>query len=63
MSELVIVGIFGFLTLMSLIIGIVLFARGKKLDGKMGNKLMIARVVFQALTIAALAIIVYLWRK
>lgn len=63
MSQLIVIYVLGFLTLASLVFGIVLFAKGKSSNGKVSNKLMVARVVFQALTIAVLAIFVYLAKK
>lgn len=52
--------IFSFLTIAVLVSGLVIMAMGGKLNTKFGNKLMSLRVVFQAITIAALALLYYL---
>lgn len=47
-------------TLGILILGVIIMARGGKINKKLSNKLMIARVAFQFLTIMALLLLVYL---
>jgi hypothetical protein len=46
-----------FLTALVLIIGIGLMARGGEANRKYGNKMMVARVAFQGLALAVLAIL------
>jgi hypothetical protein len=45
------------LTALVLVAGILLMARGGEANRKYGNKLMVLRVVFQALTLAAFALL------
>jgi hypothetical protein len=49
--------IFGFLTVLSLVVGIATMAKGGEFNQKYGNKLMTARVAFQALTIGSLILL------
>ncbi|MBN9542746.1 MAG: twin transmembrane helix small protein [Alphaproteobacteria bacterium] len=51
------------LTLIALIAGIVLMARGGKINQKYSNKLMTMRVVLQGLAIAIVAIIFLVAKK
>lgn len=51
--------VFAGLAVASLIAGVVVFALNRKGTGRTSNKLMIARVVFQGLTILALAALVF----
>lgn len=44
-------------TVLVLVIGIGLMARGGEANRKYGNKMMVMRVVFQALALAALAVL------
>ena len=46
------------LTALVLVAGIILMARGGEANRKYGNKLMVLRVVFQALTLAAFALLI-----
>jgi hypothetical protein len=46
------------LTALVLVAGILLMARGGEANRKYGNKLMVLRVVFQALTLAAFALLI-----
>jgi hypothetical protein len=52
--------IFLFLTLLALVIGLILMAVGGKINKKNANKLMVARVVFQAISIALICLIIFL---
>lgn len=45
-----------FLTMAALVAGLVIMGRGSKVNKNLSNKFMIARVAFQAITIAALLI-------
>lgn len=46
-----------------LIVGVVLFMRGGKLNAKFSNKLMVSRVLLQALTILILFLLYTLFKK
>lgn len=49
----------GVLTLVVLIAGIILMAKGGKLNRSLGNRLMAYRVFFQAIAIAVLAVFAF----
>jgi hypothetical protein len=51
--------IFLAITMLIVIIGVLLFARGGKLNKLYGNKLMVARVIFQAIAILIAFLIFY----
>ncbi|MBN8827367.1 MAG: twin transmembrane helix small protein [Sphingobacteriia bacterium] len=51
------------ITLIVLVTGVIVMARGGKLNRMYSNKLMSLRVVFQALTIVAVALIYFLMKK
>ena len=52
-----------FLTLLILIAGVILMAKGGNLNKKYGNKLMVARVVMQFLAIIMLAFMYFCVKK
>ena len=49
--------LFAFATLAVLIIGIIVMAKGGKLDKKYSNKLMVARVCFQGIAVLLLCLL------
>ncbi len=56
MAPMVIIGIFMALALLMVIAGVVLMATGGKVNQKFSNKLMVMRVVFQALAVFTLVL-------
>lgn len=50
-------------TVIVLVVGIALMARGGEANRKYGNKLMVARVTFQALAIALVAVLLLMKQK
>lgn len=50
------------ITALALVAGIILMARGGKLNSKYSNKLMVMRVVFQGVALAVMAVLLLLFK-